>query len=54
MQGEAIIKSKEGEEHRYPVHAFVEKTVSNGANSGRIFVPKAWKNKRVIVLLVEK
>lgn len=54
MQGEATIRTKEGEEHRYPVHAMIEKTVSNGANSGRIFVPKAWKDKRVIVLLVEK
>jgi len=28
-------------------------TVKNGGNSGRIFVPKAWTGKKVLVLLLE-
>ena len=54
-QGEAVIKIGQ-DEHRHPVYAYLEKivTVSKGVNSGRVFTPKSWKDKRVIVLLVEK
>lgn len=31
----------------------IEKTVKPGGNSGRVYVPKAWRNKRVKVLLLE-
>lgn len=31
----------------------IEKTVKPGGNSGRVYVPKSWINKRVKVLLLE-
>jgi len=31
----------------------IEKEVSNGGSSGRVFVPKAWTGKKVRVILVE-
>ena len=32
---------------------FVEKTVADGGNSGRVLVPKKWLNKKVRIILVE-
>jgi putative transposon-encoded protein len=29
----------------------IEKVVKNGGNSGRVFVPKSWTGKRVLVIL---
>jgi putative transposon-encoded protein len=34
-------------------YAFIEKSVRNGGDSGRVFVPKAWAGKKVIVILTE-
>jgi putative transposon-encoded protein len=31
----------------------VEKEVSNGGSSGRVFVPKTWAGKKVRVILLE-
>lgn len=32
---------------------YLVKRAKNGGNSARVFVPKAWKDKRVAVLLLE-
>jgi putative transposon-encoded protein len=31
----------------------IEKVAKNGGHSARVFVPTAWKDKRVLVLLME-
>lgn len=43
------------EPFRVDIQAYetIEKVVANGGNSGRVFVPKTWKGKRVRVLLLE-
>lgn len=34
-------------------YAFIEKIVKNSGDSGRVFVPKTWADKKVIVILTE-
>ena len=34
-------------------YAFIEKEVKNSGDSGRVFVPKSWTGKKVIVILAE-
>ena len=34
-------------------YAFIEKEVKNSGDSGRVFVPKTWAGKKVIVILTE-
>jgi putative transposon-encoded protein len=43
----------EKQEYRYPGYETVEKIVSNGGNSARVFVPKAWAGKRVRIILLD-
>lgn len=31
----------------------IEKIVKSGGNSGRVYVPKSWRDKKVKVLLIE-
>jgi len=35
------------------VYQVVEKVVSPGGNSGRVYVPKGWVGKRVKIVLIE-
>jgi len=37
----------------YEGYAVQEKEVSNGGHSGRVFVPIAWKGKRVAIILLD-
>ena len=34
-------------------HAFLEKTVSSNQNTGRVYVPKEWIGKKVLIVLKE-
>lgn len=34
-------------------YAFARKTVGDGGDSGRVYVPKDWKGKKVAVVLLE-
>ncbi len=44
---------RKGFEQGIKAYDMVEKTVSNGGNSARVFVPKTWAGKTVKVLLLE-
>ena len=34
-------------------YAIVERTARNGGHSARVFLPKAWKDRKVYVILAE-
>ena len=34
-------------------YGIIEKIAANGGNSARVFVPKSWAGKKVIVILAE-
>lgn len=38
---------------KFDGYAFIEKTVKNSGDSGRIFVPISWVGKKVAVVLLE-
>ena len=35
-------------------YQLIEKVVKNGGDSGRVFVPKTWKDKRVAIILLDE
>ncbi len=43
----------EKQEFRFTGYAFIHKEVKNAGDSGRVFVPKAWQNKKVVVILLD-
>jgi len=43
----------EKQEFKFSGYAFVHKTVKNAGDSGRVFVPKSWQDKKVVVILAE-
>lgn len=43
----------EKQDFKFSGYAFVHKTVKNGGDSGRVFVPKAWAGRGVVVILKE-
>ena len=43
----------EKQEFKFTGYAFIQKEVKNAGDSGRVFVPKAWAGKKVVVILTE-
>lgn len=44
----------EKQEFKFSGYGVVEKTAANNGHSARIFVPKAWAGKKVVVILLEQ
>jgi len=47
------VKRIKKQELTFEGYAFLEKEVKNSGDSGRVFVPKMWAGKKVIVILSE-
>jgi len=43
----------ERQEFKINGYAVIEKEARNGGDSGRVFVPKAWIGKKVVVILTQ-
>ena len=43
----------ERQQFKHSGYGVVEKVAANGGNSARVFVPKTWTGKKVVVILLE-
>ena len=47
------IVTMERQQFKHSGYGVVEKVAANGGNSARVFVPKTWTGKKVVVILLE-